>query len=100
MSLGLSTNERDLITSPLSVAAHQPFQFYTGKNISPTCPIFSLALKTLKMIAAKYGKKKKQLYIGNKILVSELNSKNIRKKLKEQFWIQFSVCSLTLDFIR
>ena len=52
------------------------------------------------MIAAKYGKKKKQLYIGNKILASELNSKNIRKKLKEQFWIQFSVCSLTLDFIR
>ena len=99
MSLGLSTNERDLITSPLSVAARQPFQFYTGKNISPTCPIFSLALKTLKMIAAKYGKKK-QLYIGNKILVSELNSKNIKKKLKEQFWIQFSVCSLTLDFIR
>lgn len=99
MSLGLSTNERDLITSPLSVAAHQPFQFYTGKNISPTCPIFSLALKTLKMIAAKYGKKK-QLYIGNKILASEFNSKNIKKKLKEQFWIQFSVCSLTLDFIR
>ena len=51
------------------------------------------------MIAAKYGKKK-QLYIGNKILASELNSKNIKKKLKEQFWIQFSVCSLTLDFIR
>ena len=99
MSLGLSTNEIDLITSPLSVAAHQPFQFYTGKNISPTCRIFSLALKTLKMIAAKYGKKK-QLYIGNKILASELNSKNIKKKLKEQFWIQFSVCSLTLDFIR
>ena len=99
MSLGLSTNERDLITSPLSVAACQPFQFYTGKNISPTCPIFSLALKTLKMIAAKYGKKK-QLYIVNKILASELNSKNIKKKLKEQFWIQFSVCSLTLDFIR
>ena len=99
MSLGLSTNERDLITSPLSVAARQPFQFYTGKNISPTCAIFSLALKTLKMIAAKYGKKK-QLYIVNKILASELNSKNIKKKLKEQFWIQFSVCSLTLDFIR
>ena len=54
MSLGLSTNERDLITSPLSVAAHQPYQFYTGKkNISPTCSIFSVALKTLKMTAAK-----------------------------------------------
>lgn len=33
------------------------------------------------MIAAKYGKKK-QLYIGNKILASELNSKNIKKKIE------------------
>lgn len=61
--------------------------------------IFFSSEDTVKMIAAKYGKKK-QLYIGNKILASELNSKNIKKKLKEQFWIQFSVCSLTLDFIR
>ena len=36
------------------------------------------------MIAAKYGKKK-QLYIGNKILASELNSKNIKKNWKNNF---------------
>lgn len=35
------------------------------------------------MIAAKYGKKK-QLYIGNKILASELNSKKIKKKKIER----------------